>query len=86
MKIRLKGKKLEGDYALVHIKGGEENAWLLIKKKDKYASSADITKKAASVLSGKTIQELAGNKNSKQSKNAKGQKADIKTVRKKYSN
>ena len=33
LKFRLKGKKLNGEFALVHIKGRKENAWLLIKKK-----------------------------------------------------
>ncbi|MBC7830127.1 MAG: DNA ligase D [Chitinophagaceae bacterium] len=74
LKFRLSGKKLKGDYALVHIKGREENTWLLIKKKDKYASATDITKKAGSVQTGKTIEQVAGNKNSKQwgSKKASG--------------
>src|SRR5215203_6568065 len=58
LKFRLKGKKLNGEYALVHIKGREENAWLLIKKKDKYATTTDITKKGESVQSGKTIEQV----------------------------
>lgn len=40
MKFVLKGKKLKGEFVLVHIKnrfGGKENTWLLIKHKDKYA-------------------------------------------------
>ena len=60
LKFRLKGKKLNGEYALVRIKGREENAWLLIKKKDKYATTRDITKKGESVQSGKTIEQVAG--------------------------
>ena len=31
------GKKLKGEFALVKLKGREENAWLLIKHKDEYA-------------------------------------------------
>ncbi len=38
LKFRLKGKRLKGDFALVHIKarrpGSKGNEWLLIKKKD----------------------------------------------------
>jgi bifunctional non-homologous end joining protein LigD len=60
LKFRLNGKKLNGDYALVHTKGREDNAWLLIKKKDKYATSADVTEKEESVQSGKTLEEVAG--------------------------
>jgi bifunctional non-homologous end joining protein LigD len=34
----LKGKKLKGNFTLVHIKGrGKGNSWLLIKQKDEYA-------------------------------------------------
>ncbi len=58
LKIVLHGKKVKGEYALVRIKGKEENAWLLIKHKDKYASDTDITKKDKSVLSGKTIEKM----------------------------
>lgn len=38
LKFILKGKKLKGEFALVKMKGSEDNAWLLIKHKDKYAS------------------------------------------------
>ena len=58
VKIRLHGKKLKGEYALVKTKGREENAWLLIKHKDKYASPDDITTKDKSVISGKTIARM----------------------------
>jgi bifunctional non-homologous end joining protein LigD len=34
----LKGKKLKGNFSLVHIKG-KEKEWLLIKQKDEYAQS-----------------------------------------------
>jgi bifunctional non-homologous end joining protein LigD len=66
LKIRLNGKKLKGDYALVHTKGREENAWLLIKKKDKHATSKDVTQKDESVISGKTLEEVAGSKGKKE--------------------
>lgn len=37
LKVVLHGKKLKGEFALVKMKGRGENAWLLIKHKDKYA-------------------------------------------------
>lgn len=37
LKIVMKGKKLKGEFALVKMKGTTDNAWLLIKHKDKYA-------------------------------------------------
>ena len=67
LKIRLHGKKLNGDYALVRTKGMEENAWLLIKKNDEFASSKDVTKKDASVKSGKTIKQMSAGSTIKQS-------------------
>lgn len=39
IKIGLNGKKLKGEFALVKMKNAENNAWLLIKHKDKYAES-----------------------------------------------
>ena len=44
IKFSLKGKKLQGEYVLVHIKNRDDNkkdnAWLLIKHKDDYAVNA----------------------------------------------
>ncbi|RKR85205.1 bifunctional non-homologous end joining protein LigD [Mucilaginibacter gracilis] len=58
LKIKLHGKKLEGEYALVKTHGMGENGWLLIKHNDKFASTDDITKKDKSVISGKTIETM----------------------------
>jgi bifunctional non-homologous end joining protein LigD len=55
----LHGQKLKGQYALVRSKYQGENSWLLMKVKDKYAKTSDITKKDKSVLSGKTITQVA---------------------------
>ena len=55
LKFRMHGKKLKGEFALVKLKNAEDNAWLLIKHRDKYAKDNDITKKDKSVVSGKTI-------------------------------
>ncbi len=37
LKFSLQGEKLKGEFALVKLKGKEENSWLLIKHKDEYA-------------------------------------------------
>lgn len=58
LKIILHGSKLKGEYALVKTNGMGENGWLLIKHKDDYASTTDITKKDKSVLSEKTIKQV----------------------------
>ncbi|ASU32788.1 DNA ligase D [Mucilaginibacter xinganensis] len=58
LKIKLHGEKLKGEFALVKTHGMGDNAWLLIKHNDEFASTADITKKDESVLSGKTIESM----------------------------
>jgi bifunctional non-homologous end joining protein LigD len=60
LKFILNGKKLKGEFALVKMKGSKvgKNAWLLIKKKDKYATIEDVLKKDKSVISNKTIEEI----------------------------
>ncbi|NTE04344.1 DNA ligase D [Agrobacterium tumefaciens] len=58
VKIKLNGEKLKGEFALVKTKGMGENGWLLIKHKDDYATTKDITKQDKSVLSGKTISAM----------------------------
>lgn len=69
IKFVLHGKKLKGAFALVKAHGRGENGWLLMKLEDKYASDKDITAKDKSVLSGKTLEQVA-----KTSKNIHGQK------------
>lgn len=39
VKVVLKGNKLRGEFALVKLKGREENSWILIKHKDQFAVS-----------------------------------------------
>lgn len=58
--IVMHGQKLKGEYALIKLQHGEENAWLLIKKDDEFASTADITKLSTSVKSGRQVDDLGG--------------------------
>ncbi|HEU5186977.1 MAG TPA: DNA ligase D, partial [Candidatus Saccharimonadales bacterium] len=54
------GKKLQGEFALIRLENAkEDDAWLLIKKGDEKASTQDITKQNTSVISGKTVEQLA---------------------------
>ena len=58
LKLVLAGRKLKGAFALVKIKNSrdkKDNAWLLIKERDRYAKEVDITTKNASVLSRKKL-------------------------------
>ena len=54
----LNGKKLKGEFALVKLKTKQENTWLLIKSKDKYAGDKDILLKDKSVISNRGIENL----------------------------
>lgn len=58
LKIELHGEKLNGQFALVNMKKPKQNAWLLIKKSDEFATDKDILKDDRSVLSGKDINEI----------------------------
>src|ERR1700721_573426 len=60
LKFRLHGKRLNGDFALVHIKarrpGSKGNEWLLIKKKDdEVLGGFDIGAYDTSILSDRTM-------------------------------
>ncbi len=59
LKIVLHGKKLKGEFALFQMKGRGERSWILVKKKDDYASEEDVTEQNQSVKSGKTIAQVA---------------------------
>ena len=65
LKFRLNGKRLKGDFALVKMRGrrpgGKGNEWLMIKKQDEYAVEGyDIEAMDTSVISGRTMAEIAG--------------------------
>ncbi|MFO1310761.1 MAG: non-homologous end-joining DNA ligase [Burkholderiales bacterium] len=54
LSIELRGEKLKGSFALVRTK----EAWLLIKHKDRFVSTADVTRQDRSVLSGLRVGEV----------------------------
>ena len=57
IKFRLHGEKLGGSWVLVHTDG---RRWLLIKHRDEAASSADVTtEQPRSVVSGRSMAEIA---------------------------
>jgi bifunctional non-homologous end joining protein LigD len=65
LKFRLDGKKLKGDFALVKMKGRRPGSkgteWLLIKKHDQYVVEGyDIDEYDWSVLSKRSLAEIAG--------------------------
>jgi bifunctional non-homologous end joining protein LigD len=65
LKFRLHGKRLNGDFALIHMKsrrpGTKGTEWLLIKKQDEAAVPGyNIDEYDTSVLSKKTMAQIAG--------------------------
>jgi bifunctional non-homologous end joining protein LigD len=53
------GSKLKGGFALVRMEFGDDKHWLLMKKKDEFASKKDVTLLNRSVHTGKTMKEIA---------------------------
>src|SRR5499425_831182 len=65
LKFRLKGKRLNGDFALVRMKGrragSKGNEWLMIKKHDDHeVEEYDIDHYDSSVLTKRSMDEIAG--------------------------
>jgi bifunctional non-homologous end joining protein LigD len=58
LKFVLAGDKLRGEFALVRT-AKDPKSWLLLKKKDRYATREDILKDNRSVVSQKSLEEIA---------------------------
>src|SRR5450432_379651 len=56
LSILLRGEKLKGSFALVRTKDAKQ--WLLIKHKDRFATSADVSAQNRSVLSGVAVEAI----------------------------
>lgn len=56
LSIQLRGEKLKGSFALVRTK--DPKTWLLIKHKDRFVTTADVTAQDRSVLSGFGVRDL----------------------------
>lgn len=59
IKIVMNGSKLKGSYHLVQM-SGKDKEWLLLKGKDEYANKKEFDQH--SVLTGRTLDEIAGDK------------------------
>lgn len=76
LKIRMKGKKLKGEFALVKMKNSDDNAWLLLKHKDDYAvkekyDSEDHTPQRIKDRGVKEKEKMKGTKKKAQSAKVK---------------
>jgi len=56
LSVQLRGEKLKGSFALVRTK--QAKSWLMLKHRDRYVSSEDITARDASILSGVTVKDV----------------------------
>jgi len=99
LKFKMYGKKMFGEWALVHIRGrsrsSKGNEWLLLKHRDQWANDkVDITEVAPrSVISNKLVDEVGSERTWQSNRAASGRKAptvasalaakDAKTPRKK---
>src|SRR5438270_8218979 len=76
LKFRLYGEKLQGEFALVHMKsrrpGSKGTEWLLIKHRDNHVVPGyDIDKFDYSVLTKRSLAEIAGDKGSAEWKSSR---------------
>ncbi len=78
LKFRLHGEKLNGDFVLAHMRsrrpGSKGTEWLLIKKKDKFVQEgydANSDQLNRSVLSGRSMEQIAGDEGSDQWKSSR---------------
>jgi bifunctional non-homologous end joining protein LigD len=58
LKFVLEGEKLQGEFALVKTRK-DEKSWLLLKKKDRFATEQEILGQNRSVVSRKTLEEIS---------------------------
>lgn len=73
LKLAFSGRKLKGSWVLVRFRARN---WLLMKHRDRYASKQDITLSAPkSVLSGRTLAQIAADEGSDVAKAAAGDPA-----------
>lgn len=62
LKLKLSGKKLKGEFALVKLKGKDEKAWLLIKHNDEYSTQKEYNSENETAANSPINKWLAKNK------------------------
>jgi len=85
LKFRLDGKKLKGDFALVKMRGRRPGSkgteWLMIKKHDQYVVEGyDIDEFDESVLSKRSLDEIAGDAGSREWKSRPAGRGKLKAA------
>src|SRR5439155_20975248 len=61
LRFILHGQKLRGRFALVRFNRGKPNEWFLLKAKDDFASTDEVTAQGRSAATGRSIDEIAKN-------------------------
>jgi bifunctional non-homologous end joining protein LigD len=56
------GQKLKGEFALIKTPYKGDNAWLLVKKDDEFASKTPVSEQSESVVSGREVDDLSTDK------------------------
>lgn len=59
--FNLEGKKLHGRFSLIKLKKAKKNEWLLMKANDSFADTIDILKQDASIISNRSMKQIADN-------------------------
>jgi bifunctional non-homologous end joining protein LigD len=77
MRISLNGHKLKGKFALIKDSSKGDNSWYLIKVKDSYAGTTDVTSNDKSVVSGLTIAEMTENPKAKKWQSNRANKEEV---------
>ena len=85
LKFRLNGKRLKGDFALIKMRGrrpgSKGNEWLMIKKHDDHVVEGyEIEGFDTSVLTGRTLEEIAGDAGSAQWKSRPAGRGKLKAA------
>ena len=85
LKFRLAGKRLKGDFALIKMRGrrpgSKGNEWLLIKKHDDHVVDGyEIEGFDESVLSGRSLEEVAGDSGSREWKSRPAGRGNLKAA------
>jgi bifunctional non-homologous end joining protein LigD len=85
LKYRLHGKRLKGDFALIKMKGrrpgSKGNEWLMIKKHDQYVEEGyDIESIDTSVISKRTIEQVAEDAGSREWKSRPAGRGKLKAA------
>jgi bifunctional non-homologous end joining protein LigD len=85
LKFRLDGKRLKGDFALVKMRsrrpGSKGTEWLMIKKHDDYVVEGyDAGQIDESVLSGKSMDEIAGDEGARKWKSRPASRGKLKAA------